>query len=82
VLSVVDGLPKKIRALILLGDIVCQERVTGRWLQPGDLLPSFMLHDFDEQSWERCLEAFQLSEDELPLHYYTHLMHGAEVLGL
>ncbi len=27
------------------------------------------------------LQNFRFVEDELPLHYYTHLMHGAQVLA-
>lgn len=54
---------------------------TGRAMAAGDSLPSFMIYDFSDAGWKHSMEAFQDVEDELPLHYYAHLMHGAQILA-
>jgi len=32
-------------------------------------------------TWEELTKRFREVEDELPVHYYTHFMHGAQVLA-
>lgn len=54
----------------------------GRHLRKGKHVPSLMSRICDgEQAWKDALHLFKSVEDELPLHYYTHLMHGAQVLS-
>lgn len=55
----------------------------GRMLRPGEKCGSLLaLNRFGEPfDWLQVLETFATVEDELPLHYYTHLMHGAQVLA-
>jgi hypothetical protein len=50
-------------------------------LEEGESAGDYLLMNFEESSWRRALHDFQQVEDELPLHYYTHLMHGAQVLA-
>jgi hypothetical protein len=77
-----DGFPK----LHPVKDVLYRYRAcllknakTGQMLLPGQKLPSFMWHDFN--GWDVILARFREIEDELPLHFYTHLMHGAQVLA-
>lgn len=55
----------------------------GRMLRAGEACGSLMslTKIGDEVEWRDLLKKFQTVEDELPLHYYTHLMHGAQVLA-
>jgi hypothetical protein len=54
----------------------------GRHLKHGEHVPSLMSRIYDDEgAWRNALKAFRDVEDELPLHYYTHLMHGAQVLA-
>lgn len=55
----------------------------GRTLQFNESCGSFMTlvgftHDHD---WNNVLNMFRGVEDELPLHYYSHLMHGSQILA-
>ena len=55
----------------------------GRMLHEGEACGSLMTMDgfHDGVHWHRTLDQFKRVEDELPLHYYTHLMHGAQILA-
>lgn len=54
----------------------------GRMLNHGDHVPTFMsMLAADAGTWQEQLRAFRDVEDELPLHYYTHLMHAAQILA-
>jgi len=55
----------------------------GRMLRDGEHCGSLMtLRGFSKDDlWQNCLNRFQEIEDELPIHFYTHLMHGAQVLA-
>lgn len=79
-----DGFPKKHPSkLILYRYRACllKNAKTGCSLMPRDHLPSFMVFDFSSEGWRHAMSSFRDVEDELPLHYYTHLMHGAQVLA-
>lgn len=55
---------------------------TGKMMEHGEHIPTFMsMRCTDPQEWTQTLAAFRSVEDELPLHYYSHLMHSAEVLA-
>lgn len=55
----------------------------GRPLNWGEKADSFMSLDMfsDIVFWEVKVEDFFKHADDLPHHYYMHLMHGAEILG-
>ncbi len=54
----------------------------ARMMTKGENLPSFMsMLAADDGLWTVYLKDYRDVEDELPLHYYTHLMHGAQVLA-
>lgn len=54
----------------------------GRLLHDGEAVPTFMNRmSMCEPSWSDVLTEFKEVEDELPLHFYTHLLHGAQVLA-
>jgi len=55
----------------------------GRMLQLGEHCGSLMTMRYfdDDWQWNDTLNRFAGTEDELPLHFYTHLMHGAQVLA-
>lgn len=55
---------------------------TGLFLETGERCQSYMSMELlDPDLWAVALSNFSDVEDELPLHYYTHLMHGAEILA-
>lgn len=81
-----DGFPKRHlskRLLYHYRATVMGAAHLGRCLQPGEACSSMMgLTCFeDADAWAKVLREFQDVEDELPLHYYTHLMHGAQVVA-
>lgn len=55
----------------------------GRMLRFDEDCESLMSlsHFYNKAHWEQLLKAFRETEDELPLHFYTHLMHGAQILA-
>lgn len=63
----------------------------GRPLEWGEKADGFMsLEIFSSNevvspgmctAWDQAVQNFFRNSDELPLHYYTHLMHGAEICG-
>lgn len=55
----------------------------GRLLEWGEREDSFMSMDViaDDHRWRWAIHEFFLTMDELPHHFYMHLMHGAEILG-
>lgn len=55
----------------------------GRSLTLGENADSFMsLHLMrDPVTWHSAVTAFFEHADDLPHHYYMHLIHGAEILG-
>jgi len=55
----------------------------GRLLEWGEKADGFMSLDVfaDDEAWASAVKDFFKSSDGLPLHYVTHLMHGAEILG-
>jgi hypothetical protein len=87
-----DGFPKfhpSKHILQYLRASIIKAAHLGRMLQPGEHIGSMMtLRGFDspvfaggEMSWSIALREFKQVEDELPIHYYTHIMHAAQVLG-
>jgi hypothetical protein len=52
-------------------------------LEWGERADTFMcLSEFsDDQAWLRILTDFFQHADDLPHHFYLHLIHGAEILG-
>lgn len=40
-----------------------------------------LLHFSDDMWWEGTVDLFFRNVDELPHHYYLHLLHGAEIIG-
>jgi hypothetical protein len=55
----------------------------GRLLEWGESADSFMSLDVfaDAFVWQGAVSTFFKYKDELPHHYISHLMHGAEILG-
>ncbi len=55
----------------------------GRSLHWGEKADTFMcLEEFsDSAKWTHAVEQFFLHADDLPHHFYMHLIHGAEILG-
>lgn len=54
----------------------------GRMLEMGEHVPSLMtLRGIDESGWRNAVHDFFQVVDELPLHYFTHFMHGVQVLA-
>jgi hypothetical protein len=55
----------------------------GRLLKWGESADSFMSLDLfaDDELWHRAVANFFQTADDLPHHFYMHLMHGAEILG-
>lgn len=81
-----DGFPKhhpSKRLLYHYRAAVLRAAHIGRLLKVGEDCGSLMtLTSFQwEREWDAVLMRFREVEDELPLHYYTHLMHGAQVLA-
>jgi hypothetical protein len=55
---------------------------TGRLMKVDEHIPTFMsMKCCNDFFWHETLTIFRNVEDALPLHYYTHLMHGAQVLA-
>jgi hypothetical protein len=80
-----DGFPKHHASkpiLWFLRACVLRAAHTGNMMQHGEHIPTFMsMLACDDDVWAGQLKAFREVEDELPLHYYTHLMHAAQVLA-
>lgn len=80
-----DGFPKHHASkpvLYFLRACLLRQAHTGRMMKYTDSCPTFMsMAGMDIDFWRRTLRDFQEVEDEMPLHYYTHLMHAAEVLA-
>lgn len=81
-----DGFPKHHPSKMLLYHLrgnILKAAHTGRQLFFGERTPTFMSQEFmgDTVMWQRMLNDFQEVEDELPLHYYTHLMHAAQIVA-
>lgn len=81
-----DGFPKYHASKLLLYHYracVLKAAHIGRMLRIGEECASLMsLRSFGwEREWDAVLKNFREVEDELPLHYYTHLMHGAQILA-
>lgn len=55
----------------------------GRALNWGERADSFMSLDKfqDEGEWAQVIADFFETADDLPHHFFMHLMHGAEILG-
>lgn len=54
----------------------------GRHLRDDEHVPSLMtLRGFSGAGWLDALKQFSAVVDELPLHYFTHLMHGVQVMS-
>jgi hypothetical protein len=55
----------------------------NRLLEFGEKADSFMSLDrfSDSKLWNEDIEAFIDVADGLPLHFVTHLMHGAQILA-
>lgn len=55
----------------------------GRCLEWAEKADTFMcLSEFsDSAAWTHAVEQFFLHADDLPHHFYMHLIHGAEILG-
>ncbi|HVX56429.1 MAG TPA: hypothetical protein VHA37_01745 [Candidatus Saccharimonadales bacterium] len=54
---------------------------SGRLLGMGEHNSLMSMAALHQDVWNDCLRQFQEIEDELPLHFYTHLMHGAQILS-
>lgn len=52
----------------------------GKLLEPGESAGTFMLVPDDEE-FAQALQVWTHVEDAMPVHYYTHFMHGAQVLA-
>lgn len=80
-----DGFPKHHASkpiLWFLRACVLRSAHTGNMMQHGEHIPTFMsMRACNTTVWLDQLKAFREVEDELPLHYYTHLMHAAQVLA-
>lgn len=82
-----DGIPK----FHPTKDIVVRYRATvlkaaylGRAMRvdEGDDTTFMSMRDFsDDVRWSMIAKAFFDSVDQLPHHYYMHLMHGAQIAG-
>lgn len=55
----------------------------GRPMRVGEMAPTFMnMGGFDDNEvWGCSIDAFFDHCDQLPHHFYMHLMHGAEIVG-
>lgn len=55
----------------------------GRELMWGERADSFMSLDIiaDSQHWGNVVNNFFDTVDEVPHHYYLHLVHGTEIIG-
>lgn len=55
----------------------------GRELEWGEKADSFMSLDLiaDHAAWTEVVKRFFQTVDDLPHHFYMHLIHGAEILG-
>lgn len=62
---------------------ILKQARTGRMTRVGEEGDSFMsLDDFHSDAyWENNCQVFFAQSDDLPHHYYMHLMHGTEVLA-
>lgn len=82
-----DGFPKHHKSKdVLRAYRACVMKCAwrGRMLHYGeDSGNDFMtMHKLsDLVTWKRVLQNFSEVEDELPLHYFTHLKHGAQILA-
>jgi hypothetical protein len=60
---------------------VLKAAAEGRMLRHHEYCKTFMsMEACDPLVWDKLLLDFSEVEDELPLHFYTHLMHAAQVL--
>ncbi len=81
-----DGFPKHHQSKPILysyrGCLVASASL-GRHLHIGEHAGTLMSLDCfeDDSIWNSKLARFFDVVDELPLHYFTHLMHGAQVMG-
>jgi hypothetical protein len=81
-----DGIPKAhptkdvVRAY--RGTVLVAARF-NRELRFGERADSFMCleHFGNDEWWEADVKQFFKHCDQLPHHYYMHLMHGSEILG-
>lgn len=81
-----DGFPKHHACKKLLyyyRACVLKAAHLGRVLEYNEHCGSLMtLRGFTYvDTWKDVLREFQGVEDELPLHFYTHLMHGVQILA-
>jgi hypothetical protein len=81
-----DGFPKYHQSKPLLyfyRSCIISAAHTGRHLRVGEHVNSLLtLRGFDDDGhWADQLSAFFDVVDELPLHYFTHLMHGAQIVA-
>lgn len=80
-----DGFPKyhpSKKILYFYRSFIIAAAHKGRHIRIGEHVGSLMtLHGFDGEDWGKALKEFFKVVDELPLHYFTHLMHGAQVLA-
>jgi hypothetical protein len=54
----------------------------GRMLDETEDIATFMsMKCCDDFFWQEVLTTFRNVEDAMPLHFYIHLMHGAQVLA-
>lgn len=81
-----DGIPKKHPCKpihVAYRACVFQAAKYGRPLEWGEKADSFMSLDVfaSDYLWESAVETFFDYHDELPKHYLSHILHGAEILG-
>lgn len=81
-----DGFPKRHtckKALYFLRACVCKSAPHGRNMRADESLSAFMDYSPKDNArdWGCIVEDFEACIDELPLHYFTHFMHAAQIMA-
>lgn len=81
-----DGIPKEHpckRLQVSYRACVLKAAYYGREMEWGEKADTFMsLDEFaNDRLWEAIVTTFFRFADQLPHHYYMHLIHGAEIIG-
>lgn len=61
--------------------LLIKDASLGRMLEDGEYNSMMDMRPMTEARWEHMLREFAEVEDSLPLHFYTHLMHAAQILA-
>lgn len=81
-----DGKAKEITSKFILrayrGTVLMAAKY-GRILRFGEKADTFMsLDEFaDWDHWVKLVDDYRENHDELSVHFYSHLMHGAQIVG-